>query len=88
MRVDADPEPDSTTSTLFIGQDAAGHWLVQESTGGFGGRFISRDAAMSFARAEQYRFAPDHVVVVATPLTPAISFEPLAVDERALRHAA
>jgi len=61
---------------------------VQESTGNFGGRFVSREAAMSFAHAERYRFEGDHVVVAAFPLTPAISFEPVAADERAFRHAA
>jgi hypothetical protein len=88
MRVDADAEADGSSPTLFIGQDAAGHWLVQESTGNFGGRFVSREAAMSFARAERYRFEGDHVVLAAFPLTPAISFEPVADGERAFRRAA
>jgi hypothetical protein len=43
---------DDNTPTIFVGQDAAGRWLVQDGTGGIGGRFTSERAAIRFARDE------------------------------------
>lgn len=88
MIADIDPEPDQPGATLFVGQDRAGHWLVQESAGRLEGRFISREAALGFARAERHAF-PGAVVVIAThPLIPHIPFDPVGADERALARAA
>ena len=38
-------EPDPSGLILFVGRDAAGHWLVQDRKGQLEGRFISRAAA-------------------------------------------
>lgn len=87
MSTVTDPEPDSSVTTLNIGQDAAGHWLVQESGGRLEGRFISFAAAMAFARAERHGFPGARIAVVATPLVPQISFAPVAPWETASRYA-
>ena len=81
-------EPDPARSVLFVGQDTAGHWLVQESHGLLEGRFISFAAALRFARAERRSFPNGSVAVVTAPLTPQISFAPVGAAETALRHAA
>jgi len=84
----ADLEPDQKIRTLNVGQDAAGHWLVQDSEEMLEGRFISLDAAMAFARAERRSIPGALIAVVATPLTSRISFAPVAAWETATRHAA
>jgi hypothetical protein len=88
MIANIDPEPDQRKSVLFVGQDIAGHWLVQESAGRLEGRFISREAALSFARAERHGFGNAEVVFAAQPLVPGISFDPVSPDARVFAHAA
>jgi hypothetical protein len=88
MVAEVDPEPDQRVPILFVGQDAAGHWLVQESTGLLEGRFVSREAAIGFARAERRGCGEGAVVVCTQPLVPRISFDPIRPDERVLAHAA
>lgn len=62
------PEPDHVT--LLVGQDSHGHWLVQEQGGELEGSFVSRDAALSFARWERHAYASARVQLVAEPLLP------------------
>lgn len=82
------PEPDRRSSVLYVGQDRAGHWLVQENHGLLEGRFISRHAAWRFARDEVHTF-PGAVIVFTTDwIVPAISFEPVPVSDRNLERAA
>lgn len=81
------PEPDQSGSIFFVGQDDAGHWLVQENSGRLEGRFISQAAAMGFARAESQAFHAK-VVPASAPLVPQIPFTPLRADERATTRAA
>jgi hypothetical protein len=40
---------------LLLGQNARGLWVVQESAGRKGGLFLSREAALRFARLEGTR---------------------------------
>ena len=87
MSTVTDSEPDSRITTLSIGQDEAGHWLVQESSGGLEGRFISFAAAMAFARAERHGFPGACIAVATAPLVPQIPFAPVAPWETASRHA-
>lgn len=77
MTVPADPEPDPSTSPLQVGQDAAGHWLVQQGGGRLEGRFVSLAAAMAFARAEQHSFPGAAIVRMMTPMVPSVSFAPV-----------
>ncbi len=77
------PEPDPRGSILFVGQDRAGHWLVQAAHGGLEGRFVSRDAALAFARAERHAFPGATVQFAAQPMISAFSFAPAGPDERA-----
>ncbi|WP_294261488.1 hypothetical protein [uncultured Sphingomonas sp.] len=58
-----------TTATIFVGQDAAGRWLVQDGTGGIGGRFTSERAAIRFARDE----AEIHHLAVAIAPQPLVA---------------
>lgn len=81
MASNNDPEPDQCGSIFFVGQDEAGHWLVQDSGGQLEGRFVSFAAAMGFARAERHAFHAE-VVVSTRPLVPQIPFTPPRADER------
>ncbi len=83
MEVPSDPEPDPSRSILQVGQDSAGHWLVQQGGGGLEGRFISLAAAMAFARAEQQSMPGASIIRVLSPLTPSISFAPVQPWEMA-----
>ncbi len=78
-----DPDPDQPGCTLSVGQDKAGHWLVQASSGQLEGRFVSFAAAMTFARSESQALPGAIIVVTAAPLIPTISFAPVAPWESA-----
>lgn len=81
-------EPDPEPSILSVGQDVAGHWLVQESGGRLEGRFVSFAAALTFAHAERHGFPGARVAFATTPLVPQISFAPVAPWEMAIPRAA
>lgn len=80
-------EPDGRTTTIYVGQDTAGHWLVQDSGRRMEGRFVSRGAALSFAEAERQIYHA-RLEMASAPLIPLISFEPVSPAEHALRRAA
>ena len=63
---------------IKVGQDRAGHWLVQEDNGLMEGRFVSFQAALSYARAERHSFNNAEVLVVEDVLVPIIPFDPPA----------
>lgn len=71
-----DPEPDRSSPILHVGQDEAGHWLVQEDSGNPEGRFVSFAAAMAFARRERQALPGAAIAASATPLMPTVSFAP------------
>ncbi|WP_282947218.1 MULTISPECIES: hypothetical protein [unclassified Sphingopyxis] len=81
-------EPDPEGAILFVGRDAADHWLVQGYKGKLEGRFISRTAAWAFARAECRGLPDARIVDALRPLIPTVSFEPLRPDESAIDRAA
>lgn len=81
-----DPEPDQARPVLKVGQDCAGHWLVQDSGGSLEGRFVSRAAAIGFARSELHAFPGAVLVMAAAPLVPTISFAPVQPWETARDH--
>ena len=56
--------------TLLVGQDLHGHWLVQERDGELEGSFVSRDAALHFARWERHAYAAARIELAAEPLVP------------------
>ena len=64
--VPAEPDP----SILFVGQDPRGRWMVQENHGLLEGTFVSREAAMSFARWERHGYPGATVALATAPLTP------------------
>lgn len=94
---DAEPDPAGPTvpsgpvipsgPIIYVGQDKAGHWLVQDSRKRLEGRFVSYGAAMSYAQAERQIYHAS-VEIASAPLVPLVSFAPLANDERALPRAA
>jgi hypothetical protein len=49
---------------FLLGQNARGMWVIRESTGAKAGVFVSREAAMRFARLES---AEEHFAVVHVP---------------------
>lgn len=87
MSAEIKSEPDQSGRILYVGQDMAGHWLVQDNRRTLEGRFISQGAAMHFAQAERQTYGA-RVEVAKAPLTPLIPFSPARHDERALPHAA
>lgn len=83
-----DPEPDQPRPILYVGQDRAGHWLVQESAGRLEGRFVSGEAAWCFARAERHGFPGAEIVAAPDFLIARVPFEPVRSDEFAFDRAA
>jgi hypothetical protein len=81
-------EPDPAGTTILVGRDAAGHWLVQGGKGQLEGRFISSEAAWAFARAETRGMAGVRIVAAPRPLVPTVSFEPLRAEDIAIDRAA
>ncbi|MET3435595.1 hypothetical protein [Sphingomonas sp. 1185] len=81
------PESDPSGPTLYVGQDVAGHWLVQDSDKRMEGRFVSFAAAMQYAQGERHAYRAA-VVVAIEPLRPLVAFVPVAPSERALPRAA
>lgn len=45
-------EPPEPGTTLLVGQDSAGHWVVMKPDGLSGGIFVNRKAAMHYAGFE------------------------------------
>lgn len=86
MSPEPSSEPDPAGVVIYVGQDRAGHWLVQDSRGRLEGRFVSRTAAMSYARDERDIYHA-RLEVTTAPLVPQISFDPVAPDQ-SLRRAA
>lgn len=80
MASDPIPEPDEP-ATIYVGQDSAGHWLVQDSGHRLEGRFVSREAAIGFARGE-CRMHHACLCMATAPLVPSVSFAPLTDGER------
>ena len=85
MEESTDPEPDPGPCKLQVGQDEAGHWLVQESGGRMEGRFISFATAMAFARRELYAFPGATIVHATTLLVPIVPFLAPRPSERAIQ---
>ena len=70
---------------LKVGQDAAGHWLVQDNKGTLEGRFVSLATALHFARSESHGHPGATVLRAVTPLLPTVSFAPVEPWETAQR---
>lgn len=81
------PDLEPCGPTIYVGQDRAGHWLVQDDAKRMEGHFVSFAAAMSFAKAEQQTHHAT-LAIVTEPLSPFIPFpSATAQPSRALRHA-
>lgn len=86
--ISPDPEIDRHRCTINVGQDCAGHWLVQDSSGTLEGRFVSFSSAMAFARSEGRSLPNSAIVLAADPLVPIVSFAPVQPWETAPRYRA
>jgi hypothetical protein len=80
-------EPDERGTIIYVGQDKAGHWLVQDSGRKLEGRFVSRDAALSFAEAERQIYHAN-VEIASAALVPLIPFGPVSPATHAQPRAA
>ncbi len=78
-----DPEPDQPGAVITVGQDCAGHWLVQDDRALLEGRFVSRAAALGFARAECHACGGATITLATTPLVPIVPFAPVESWETA-----
>lgn len=87
MPSNASSEPDQRGLVIYVGQDRAGHWLVQDSARRLEGRFVSRAAAVSYALAEGQIYHAA-VTLTPTPMVPLVPFAPPAAHERVLAQAA
>lgn len=87
MSSEVSAEPDQPAHVIYVGQDCAGHWLVQDNTRMLEGRFVSRAAAMSFAEAERQIYHA-RLAVSPMPLTPVVPFGSAAAQACALPRAA
>lgn len=87
MSSESKSEPDERGLVIYVGQDKAGHWLVQDEGKKLEGRFVSRSAALSFARGECQIYHA-RLEMARMALVPLIPFGPLAAVEFALAHAA
>ena len=56
------------TVLLLVGPDAHGHWLVQEDHGALEGSFVSREAALRFARWERHAYPSARIALSEGPL--------------------
>jgi hypothetical protein len=61
-------EAGATAHILRVGQDGRGRWMVQENHGLIEGLFVSREAALHFARLERHAFPGARVELAAGPL--------------------
>ncbi|WP_010184930.1 hypothetical protein [Sphingomonas sp. PAMC 26605] len=78
-----DPEPEQRSAVITVGQDRAGHWLVQDDRALLEGRFVSRAAALGFARAERHAFSGATIALATAPLVPLVPFAPVQAWETA-----
>ncbi|MFN3627740.1 MAG: hypothetical protein ACK4S3_07675 [Parvibaculum sp.] len=84
MSVICEAPAEAELQTICVGQDRAGHWLVQARGGSLEGRFISFAAAMSFARSELGLLSASRIEVRNTPMEATTSFAPLQPWEQAV----
>lgn len=61
-------EPGATAHILQVGQDRKGRWMVQENHGLLEGMFVSREAALHFARLERHAFPGARVELTTSPI--------------------
>lgn len=54
---------------LRVGRDRKGHWIVQHSRGLIEGIFVSRQAALQFARQEAHGLPGTRIAYVGALLT-------------------
>ena len=80
-------EPDERGLVIYVGQDVAGHWLVQDNCRKLEGCFVSRGAALSFAHAERDIYHA-RLELSALTMVPLIPFGPVAAEEHMLLRAA
>ena len=87
MSSEPNPETDERGLLIYVGQDSAGHWLVQDNGRKLEGRFVSRSAALSFAKGECQIYHAS-LEMSGVPLVPLIPFGPVSATASTLSRAA
>jgi hypothetical protein len=87
MSSEPNPEPDERRLVIYVGQDKAGHWLVQDDGKKLEGRFVSRSAALSFAKGECQIYHAS-LEMARLPMVPLIPFDPVTAADHQLPRAA
>jgi hypothetical protein len=70
MRVEGSDNPEvpiGAAHTFLVGEDGEGHWLAVETHGLGGGIFVTKDAALNYARRETDK-RPGAVTVARWPV--------------------
>ena len=70
MRVEGSDNPEvpiGAGHTFLVGQDGEGHWLAVETHGLGGGIFVTKDAALRYARVETDK-RPGAVILARWPV--------------------
>ena len=70
-------------TNFLVGKDRRGRWAVAASRGEAGGIFVSRDAALRYARLESGR-RPGAVRQTSSPIRLALNSERLATERKPL----
>jgi hypothetical protein len=87
MSSEPNPEPDERGLVIYVGQDKAGHWLVQDKGGKLEGRFVLRSAALSFAKGECQIYHAS-LLIAEVSLVPLVPFDPVTAADYQLPRAA
>ncbi len=71
------PSYSSSSTIVFIGKDKAGHWVVQEQNGLFGGLFVNRTEAIKYALFENGHH-PEMIIELAREIELEMGGKPAA----------
>jgi hypothetical protein len=71
------PSYSSSSTIVFIGKDKAGHWVVQEQNGLFGGLFVNRTEAVKYALFENGHH-PEMIIELAREIELEMGGKPAA----------
>jgi hypothetical protein len=71
------PSGSAASTVVFIGKDKAGHWVVQQQNGFYGGLFVNRAEAIKYALFENGRH-PEMIVELAREIELDMGCKPAA----------
>jgi hypothetical protein len=62
-------QPEAPGHVRIVGRDRDGRWVVREEHGLIEGLFVSRSAALHFARLERHAFPGARIEMAVAPLS-------------------